>query len=204
MKKLYLTSLGIDAMSNILPKPPTQMKVAFIPTAADPYTDKWFMEADIKKLNDMRFQLTLVDLKDKDEDQLRKSLQPMDMVYVCGGNSFYLLEKIYESGFDKVIKEFIEKGVIYAGASAGAVVAGPTIEPLASLDDPNKAPRLKTMKGLGFVDFVILPHFGKEKYLAKYNHIIELYSNRNFELKTLTDHQAIIVEGDQFRIIDTN
>lgn len=147
MRKMYLTSFGLGKLSSILSKSISETKVAFIPTAADPYADKWFMEADVKKLTELGYILTQVDLKEKNEDQLKVSLQGINMVYVCGGNSFYLLEKIYESGFDIVIKDLINKGVVYAGASAGAVNMGPTIEPLAELDDPSQAPNLQSTNG---------------------------------------------------------
>lgn len=49
---MYLTSVGLGKLPTILPKSPSETKVAFIPTAADTYTDKWFVDVDIKKLND--------------------------------------------------------------------------------------------------------------------------------------------------------
>ena len=110
MRKMYLTSGGLNKLSGILPKPPSETKVAFIPTAADTYDDKWFVDADCKKLTDLGFQLTLIDIKNQKENELHELLKEFDVIYMTGGNSFYLLEKIYESGFDKVIKELLDKG----------------------------------------------------------------------------------------------
>lgn len=93
MRKMYLTSVGLSRLTNILPKPPAEMTVAFIPTAADPYDDKWFIDADINKLNGMGFHLTQVDIKGKHQKELLEILKNFDVIYVAGGNSFYLLEK---------------------------------------------------------------------------------------------------------------
>lgn len=204
MRKMYLTSVGLGKLPSILPKPPSETKVAFVPTAADTYIDKWFIDVDIKKLNDFGFHITQIDIKDKDEQQLEKELDGFDVVYVAGGNSFYLLEKVYESGFDKVIKKLMDNGIVYVGASAGAVIVCPTIEPVTELDDPSKAPNLKSKNGLNLIDFVILPHYGKEKYIDKYKKIMDMYQNKGYEMKTLTDQQAVIVEGNNYRIIDTD
>lgn len=80
----------------------------------------------------------------------------------------------------------------------------PTIEPIAELDDLSKAPNLKSQKGLNVIDFVILPHYGKEKYIEKYKKIMDTYQNKGYEMKTLTDQQAVIVEGSNYKIVDTD
>ncbi len=203
MRKMYLTSVGLEKLVDILPKSPRDTKLVYIPTAADPYQDKWFIEADRKKLKDMEFRITEVDINGKSEDQLANLLKDCDVVFIAGGSSFYLLEKVYESGFDKVIRELLEKGVIYAGASAGAVIVCPTIEPISLLDDPSKAPNLKTFKGLNLIDSVILPHYGNKKYSEKYLEIKKVYSNKDYKMIELSDHQAVIVNGDSYKIVNT-
>jgi len=120
----------LDALLSLVSGSPNGKKVAFIPTAGDPYEDKWFVDIHKKQLSDMGFKLTEVDLKDKNKDDLMAILQETDIVYVAGGNTFYLLEKVRESGFDQVLPLLLDKGIIYAGGSAGAVLACPTIEPV--------------------------------------------------------------------------
>lgn len=204
MKKLFLASVvsnTIEKLLEILPKPSNELTVAFIPTAADPYEDKWFVEDDRNKLKEKSFNLKDIDIKGKTRRELEDDLKDIDIVFVAGGNTFYLLEKARESGFDEIVKELVQKGVIYVGSSAGATFVCPTIEPVKTLDDPSKAPSLKSFEGLNLVDFVILPHYGKEKYKAKYEKIIKEYGNLGFKLIPLTDEQAIIVEGENYRII---
>ena len=200
MKKLLLTSKKLDKLSDLITNSPQNVKVAFIPTAGDPYENKWFVDEDREKLKKAGFQLTDVDLKNTTKDELMNALADSDVIFVSGGNTFYLLEKVKESGFDKVILSLIEKGVIYVGSSAGAILAGPSIEPAKDLDDPSKAPNLKSYEGLGLVDFIILPHYGKEKYKEKYQKIMDEYGNGQHKLVLITDEQSIIVEGDSYKI----
>ncbi len=199
MKRLYLTSVRIDKLIDLLPSKPEELKVAYIPTAADPYEDKWFIEADRKNLKELGFKFTEVDLKNQTEEKLFETLKTFDIIFISGGNTFYLLEKVRESGFDKIIGKLLDSGVIYVGASAGATLVGPDIAPVAALDDPSKA-KLENTNGLSLVDFVILPHYGKEKYLSRYQGIIDEYKDK-FELKTLTDEQAVWVEDGSVRVM---
>jgi len=127
MKKLFLASVvanTIEKFIEILLKSPDKLKVAFIPTAADPYKDKWFIEEDRNKLKEKGFNVKDVDIKGKTEQELLQELKDTDIIFVAGGNTFYLLEKARESGFERIEKEFVEKGVIYVGSSAGATLVG--------------------------------------------------------------------------------
>jgi dipeptidase E len=63
---------------------------------------------------------------------------------------------------------------------------------------------LKSHKALNLIDFVILPHYGKEKYLDRYQKIKENYKDKGYEMKNLTDQQAIIVEDNKYRIVETD
>lgn len=204
MGKLFLASVVsnvIDKFIETLSESPDKLKVAFIPTAADPYEDKWFVENDRNKLKERKFNLKEIDIKGKSKQELENILKDIDIIFVAGGNTFYLLEKGRESGFDEIVKKLVRKGVIYVGSSAGAVFVCPTIEPIKTLDDPSKASSLKSFKGLNLTDFVILPHYGEKKYKTKYEKIMKEYGHSRFKIIPLTDKQAIIVEGENYRIL---
>lgn len=190
----------MGAIKEVLPNSPSDYKIAFIPTAADTYEDKSFVEEDRQKLSEKGFQLTEYDIKEKNKEQLLNDLQSFDALYVAGGNSFYLLEKCQQSGFAEVVKILVEKGIVYIGGSAGAAVAGKSLEPVASLDDPSKAPDLQSTDGFGLVDIVILPHYGKEKYASLYKKIIDEYKEK-YELVPITDEQAILVDETGYKVI---
>ena len=202
MKKLFLASVvanTIEKFIEILLKSPDKLKVAFIPTAADPYKDKWFIEEDRNKLKEKGFNVKDVDIKGKTEQELLQELKDTDIIFVAGGNTFYLLEKARESGFDRIAKEFVEKGVIYVGSSAGATLVGPNIEPVKPFDDPSEAPSLKSFEGLSFVDFIVLPHL-EEKNKQQYETVIKEYESK-YKIIPLTNYEAVLVEDENIKII---
>ncbi|MBI3577537.1 Type 1 glutamine amidotransferase-like domain-containing protein [Candidatus Gottesmanbacteria bacterium] len=96
----------------------------------------------------------------------------------------------------------ISKGTIYIGSSAGSVLVCPTIEAIKGIDDPAEAPTLKSYEGLGIIDFLILPHYGDEDYKEQYKFILKKWKNKDYKLKLLTNNQAIIVNGSNYKIVE--
>ena len=194
--KLYLTSVASQSLDNIvseLPKSPEELKVVFIPTAADTYAKDnrpWF-DADRGKFIELGFQLEDFDLKGKSEEEVRATLSKADIIFVSGGNTFYLLEKVKQSGFDKVLRKLKASDKIYIGSSAGSVIVGPNTEPIKDFDDPSAAD-LDSYEGIGLVDFVVLPHWGKEKYAVKQEAVIKEFGNK-YKLKPIKDGEMVVV-----------
>lgn len=176
------------------------MKAAFIPTAADKYDVKPWMDADRQALVDMGMDVEDVDLKGKNTDELYSSLKTKDIIFVSGGNSFYLLYYVNQSGFNKIIDRLLNEGKIYIGSSAGSVLVGPTVEPVKTMDDPLDAPNLKSFEGLNLVDFVILPHYGKEKYEQQYQDILKEWSG-SVKIQLLKDDEAVFIQGHNFKVL---
>lgn len=208
IKKLFLTSFTayvVKELIKFLDKDPQDTTTAFIPTAADPYKkNQWFVDEDKEALTKHGFNLSEVDIKNKTEKRLYGILSKFELIIVAGGNSFYLLEKSLESGFDKALRKLLSEGIVYVGGSAGAVIVGPSLEPVKTLDDPQQGKNLKNYNGMGIVDFVVLPHYGNPKYEARYKNIIRDKSLSNFKLIPLTNNQAIEVRGDKYKIISSS
>jgi dipeptidase E len=202
MKKLFLASSGLSALEDFVEKSPANMKMLFIPTAGNPYDDKWWIDKDREVLAEMGFDTTEVELEDGNETSLRELVDDSDIVYVAGGNTFYLLQYIRLSGFDKILEEYLDQGGLYAGASAGALVAGVDIEPIASLDEPEKAPELESTEGLKYVDIIPVPHYDMKGRTEPIEKIYQEYGSQ-YEMVLMTDDQAIVVEGDKWKLIDS-
>ncbi len=203
MKKLFLTSYFAfvsKLLLPLLPKQPNQLKLAFIPTAADPYKIKPWFYGDKIKLKLMGFQIINVDIKNKTKEQLFKQMKDIDVIFVSGGNTYYLLEHVQKSGFDEIVKELTAKGIIYVGSSAGSVLAGSTIEHIEDLDDKTKA-SLTSFKGIGLIDFLILPHYGDSKYKYKFQQIMKKWSDKKYKIQTLTNTQVIVVNNNKIEIL---
>ena len=63
-------------------------------------------------------------------------LDEFDAVYIGGGNTYWLLAQLTESGFDHHLVNYVENGGIVYGGSAGAVILGRDIQTVSHLD-PN-------------------------------------------------------------------
>ena len=131
--KLFLTSAGlppetVQEFLKLLNKNPAESRVCFIATASNPEKDKQYVEKDRRRLLELGFKIVEVDLEQENEASLNNKLENSEVVFIEGGNTFYLLKYIWESGFDKALKLFLDKGGVYIGVSAGSIVAGLNIE----------------------------------------------------------------------------
>ena len=89
------------------------------------------------------------------ERQPLKALARVDALFVGGGNTYALLDRVRDSGLLDAIRERARAGMPYAGASAGANLAGPTI---LTTNDWNVV-ALAHFGALHLVPFNINPHY---------------------------------------------
>jgi len=202
--KLYLSSIGVpnkQALLKLVSK--DKPSVAIIPNAWDVYPEGRRKEEMVKcrkTFIDIGFDVKRVDIKSYTGDELRTELQKHDLVWLMGGNSFYLNELVHKSGFFNVIEDLVSNGLIYGGESAGAVLAGSTLDGVDELDDPGKASKIIRV-GLGLVDFGIVPHWGMEKYtdaLERCKTEMEKYA----KVRVLTNEQALVVNDGDVKLIE--
>jgi len=78
-----------------------------------------------------------------------------DAVFVGGGNTFRLLKGLYDFDLLSIIRMCVERGMPYIGASAGSIVACPTLK--TTKDMPIVQP--PSFEALGLVEFQISPHY---------------------------------------------
>ena len=99
-------------------------------------------------------------------------------------------------GFNKYVRQYIERGGVYIGESAGSIIAGPNIEVTALCGDINNI-CLEDLTGLGFIDTTILPHFEEKQS----NEVKEFKSRVNYLVVTLSDNQAMLIIDNKEKII---
>jgi dipeptidase E len=117
-------------------------RVAFVPFAAHDH------DAYTIKVRDRlaRMELDVVSIDDLDR---------ADAVFVGGGNTFRLLKTLYDRDLLKTIRDRVHAGLPYVGASAGTVIAAPTMQ--TTNDMPIVEP--PSFAALGLIDFQINPHY---------------------------------------------
>ena len=202
--KLYLTSYAMITMAKIIEhegRALARKKAIFIPTAGNPYNNRDFVEADRIALEKYGLDVVEMDVKNRSEEEIREAIDGSDIVLVAGGNTFYLMEKLKESGADKVIKEFIEKGGMYIGSSAGSIICCPTIEGAEEFDDPSLAPKLDNFDGMGIFKDVIIPHTQKKKYSERIKKTTEKLKSKGYKVYQLTDDNVLFFDGNSSVIL---
>ncbi len=199
--KLLLTSAGFENQKimkkflEIIGKPAREITVLYIITAANLDKNPYWLRWSKKKLIAVGVtEITEFDIKEVSWSEIKD----YDVIYICGGNTYYLLKRIYETGFDKIIKRFISAGKVYVGESAGSYIACPTIEMATWKHKDRDRAGLEDLTALNLVPFLVTAH-----YEPKYEKIIaDATANSRYEVKTLTDNQAILILDGQERIIE--
>ncbi|MDP2638390.1 MAG: Type 1 glutamine amidotransferase-like domain-containing protein [Candidatus Levybacteria bacterium] len=202
--RLLLTSAGIkknfkNIFLSLLPKPPKDISVAYIITAAFGEEGKksWLYTAK-KQLESLGItDIEDLDLRDKNKDQLRSVLSKKDIILVNGGNTFYLLKYVKESGFDDVIKQLINENKIYIGVSAGSYIACPTIEQSHWKHQDRNDFGVKDLTGLSLVPFLVTAHFTEEAR----KDVEEGVKTTRYPVVALSDTQAVLVKDSSIRVI---
>jgi len=200
--KLFLTSVGLppettEYFLKLLDKEPSESKVCFIPTAADQKENKWFLDVDKKRLEELGFSVTELDIKGENEKSLTDKFKSFDVVYVEGGNTFYLLKHMRDCGFKEAIKTFLDRGGVYLGLSAGSITMGQNIESSVWKGKNNNEVDLKDFTGLNFVPFVVCVHIDESNMEL----IKEKAKETGYPVIALTDKQAFLVDGQKQEIV---
>ncbi len=207
MKHLYLASAGYNVIESIAADiGKKNLKLIFITTAAETYEGPTtWVDKDRNALIEAGFEVTDYTFTGRSKRDIEKDFLIFDVIFVCGGNSFYLLQQVQQSDCADVIRKYVESGKIYIGSSAGSILAAPDIYPTYYLDKAAEAPKLNGYIGLNLVDVVIFPHWGSEKFKERYlNQRIEHAYKPGYKIILLTDTQYLKVESDRYQIIDVS
>lgn len=133
-------------------------------------------------------------------DALRRALLRHKVIWALGGNAFLLRRAMRESGFDEIVRDVLDDGVIYAGWSAGACVAGDSLRAVGLMDEPEvTAPGYAdgdvVWEGLGFVPFTILPHHESDHSEAGSAARAAAWArDRRIEHRALRDGEVLLVD----------
>jgi dipeptidase E len=166
-------------------------KLLFIPTASFHEGNTGYFENTVKKqFQGLGIDATSLEITNKGFGEVKSAIDNCDIVYVGGGNTFYLLEQMKKCRFKDAMEGFFERGGIYIGDSAGAIVACPDIGYTALIDDPKRS-NLKDFTGLNLIDMPILPHIGDPSFARDIAKISQNLKKEMIPAFELTNQQAI-------------
>ncbi len=198
-KKIVLTSCGIinedvkKEFYKLLNKEIENIKVLYITTAIDGEddSDTSWIEEEFQTILNLGIKKENIKEYKMDYDI---NLSLFDMIYMMGGNTFYLLKKIRDTKFDIKLKEAINNGLIYVGSSAGSIVLGNTIE-LALAYDKNDV-NLTDFTGLKLIDGIIVPHANRKQEFIK-----EKKKQYKEKIYAVHDEHGVIVNNNELKEI---
>lgn len=185
--KLMLTSCGIETKAiqerflRWLDKAPADAKALFIPTAAINADAINMLSAcmdDLLKCGIPKENVTVFDLH---RNMPIEELQTFDVVYLCGGTTAYLLERINQTGFRDSLLSYIQNDGLVIGVSAGSIIFASNLP-----------------ENLGIVDVNMNVHSAKTSMIGKVSFpltsTIELSNTAAMLIRSIPDAVEIIDE----------
>lgn len=130
MKRLLLTSAGFEnpefaeLFLNEVGIPANQVKVLFIPTAAINDDAKKVLPKCYEDLTNCGVLPENITVYDLDRTLTVEEISEQHAIYVCGGSTEYLLERMNAINFSNMLEIAFEHNLIYIGVSAGSIVCG--------------------------------------------------------------------------------
>ena len=170
-----------------------KMKIGYITTASK--GDRGDFSRKLKYLiQDAGYVFDEIDIEGKTKEEIKNFFKDKNIIHMEGGNSFYLIRAVRETGFTEVLRELLEEGKIFIGTSAGAYIMCPTIE-VSNWDETGK-PRFDVtdFTALNYVPFVLKVHYKDEQELK----VREKMKTLKYPLRILRDGQGILVEDGKY------
>lgn len=170
-------------------------KIAYIPSQSDPerkyFNEKveWYKQFGITDL--LYFDI------DKEYDEEKKDdLLACNGIFLSGGDTYYFLNNLKNRNFLPLLRDYVEKGGVLIGVSAGSIIMSETID-ITTLHDENTT-NLKDYSSLGLVNFDFFPHlnWNKDKYLKD---VVEYSKTSKSVIYACNDGDGIIVDDDKMQ-----
>lgn len=147
----------------------------------------------------------VLDAKDITKEKLSKYAG----IFIGGGNTYKLLKMLKETDAFDSINDFLDRGGIVMGGSAGALIFGKSID--TCLDDgldikccvDKNLVGLKDTKGFDYIKgYSILPHYKKlEEQNANTKKRVNRLISNGFKLICLPEETSLYINNDEFTII---
>lgn len=206
--KLFLSSDSVlpetkEAFLNLVGIPREEIKIAFIENAADNYPPdkRVWLEESKANLEECAAEVQKVDLRDySDANKLKNILRNYNVIWLGGGNVYYLRWLAKKSGLDQILYDLIQGGIVYGGESAGAIIASPTIDTFQKADDPDEAPEV-ILDGFHLTVIVPIPHCDYPKYMAVMEEAAQQIEQLGLKAVRIKENQAIVINGGDVKIV---
>ena len=204
MKRMIIASTstiyGSGYLAYILPELVTFFKgvsdLLFIPYARP----GGISHAAYTELVQKAFEPTGISVKGIHEfDNPKKAVQQAEAIFTGGGNTFVLVNALYQNDLMQDIKEAVASGTLYLGTSAGSNITG--VHMKTTNDMPIVYP--PSFKTLGLLPFNLNPHYldpdpdSKHKGETRETRIKEFHTYNDIPVLGLREGSWLEVNGDE-------
>ncbi len=178
MKKLVLYSDQIPPLADKIDNELTTLLgktnpiIGFIPSSSD--SERKFYSERQAYYQRLGMDLNVYfELDNEYQPNLLNSLLSCDAIHLSGGNTYYFLHWLRRRNMMDTLVQYVAKGGVLIGVSAGSILMTPDISTSAFCRDETIEGETD-FSGLKLVDFSFVPHFGDSPYnldeIRKYSH----------------------------------
>lgn len=150
------------------------------------YEEKYNCKCDILMKNEL-----------SDEVIVQKKLEWADIIYVGGGNTLNMMNLWNKNGFDKILKNIINKEKVFCGISAGAICW--CKYGVSDSKKENENDDYISVNGLNIFNILFCPSY--EERAKKEENLKKIIKNVQMPMLALEKGTAIIINGEDYRII---
>ncbi|MCZ8518491.1 MULTISPECIES: Type 1 glutamine amidotransferase-like domain-containing protein [Paenibacillus] len=204
--KIMLTSNGIsnnrirEELIQLLELPITSRRACIITTASNHKEKSYGATLANQLFQNLGFVRT--DFLDVQYES-PNILWEYDVIYINGGNPFFLLLWLYKSNAIETLRNVALRDKIIIGTSAGAMVLADSIKHVNQLNviagyDPMDVDELSDHSAVGLVKINVVPHYNRfmdanPQFETK---LQQLEQQTNIGFERLADGEAIVIDGD--------
>jgi len=171
--------------------------IAFLPQASL-NVNRW-LEYTVREFKGLA-EIELIDTERMDLPKMEAIIRKAEMVYISGGNTFLLNQRLHVSGFMPYLRKKVQAGLPVVGFSAGAILCGQNI--LTSKD--MNSVETTHFDGLKASPFNFLAHYDADVYGQSAVHddwLSDYHSFQDNPVILLCDGAYIKVDGRKTTLV---
>ncbi|MHC4822915.1 MAG: Type 1 glutamine amidotransferase-like domain-containing protein [Planctomycetota bacterium] len=174
-------------------------RLLFLPTASagcDQYCAAIYRQFS-RKLG-CKVDIMLLVNTDPERARVRERILRADIIYVGEGNTLQMMKSWRRYGVDQALRAAMKRDIVLCGSSAGSIAwfSWGNSDSFKSPQEPN---RLAKVKGLGFVDALICPHYDDEKHRRP--SLKAMMKGHKGVAIALDEYCALVVQDDTYRVL---
>jgi dipeptidase E len=201
MKLLLVSTFEVfgDKIDKVFGDELSKLNVLCIPTAAygEVGYEDW-LEPEKAPIKERVKSFLEFDIAGKTSSELEQAIEGVDVIYVTGGNTYYLLEQMQKCDFEKTVRKHLAQGGYYFGCSAGSILTCPNIDFIGDMDSSDGVD-LESFEAMRLIDFYVMPHLDHPKYGSKAKTVIDEMKSDN-KIFGLEDNQGLYINENYMKV----